>query len=582
MKRSSFMKSLRDDKWVKPFFKRYRVSFVLAIILGFASFVCAGALMFTSGYLITRAAEIPWTIMVIHFPTLFARIFGVGKPVFLYLERLTSHNWVLRMTSNLRSKLYDTVEKDAIFFKRHHRTGDILGLLTEDIGHIQNLYLRTIFPTVIGWLVYLFLVIAFGYFSLWFALVMLVLLAVIVLVIPLVSMLANAARQAKRKAARNELYSELADNVLGVSDWVFSGRNAEYTTKHARTQAEIRKIDQALDRSSRRRDLAIQVVFGVAVVLVLLWAGSYFGGTYGGDSVWIAAFVLGFLPLLDAFTPLPTAATETGIYTDSIERLNALPDSEERDEASTCEVTAPLTVQVKDVSFAYPESNRTVLDDLSITITQGEKIAVLGRSGSGKSTLASLVRGDLQPSAGSVAINGVATSSFGDDIARYIGVIQQQTYLFNQTLLDNLRLGNPKTSEEEVWEALDKVGLKEMVARLPKQLNTLVDEGGLRFSGGERHRIALARVLLQDTPIILLDEPMVGLDPVTEQALLDTLFRTTAGKTLIMITHHLQGVSKMDQVIFIEEGKLTMSGSPAGLEQTNAHYQRLLAFDKGL
>lgn len=582
MKRSSFMKSFRSDKWVKPFFKRYRVSFVLAIILGFFSFVCAGALMFTSGYLITRAAEIPWTIMVIHFPTLFARVFGVGKPTFLYLERLTSHNWVLRMTSNLRSKLYDTVEKDAIFFKRRHRTGDILGLLTEDIGHIQNLYLRTIFPTVIGWLVYLFLVIVFGYFSIGFALIMLVLLGVIVLLIPLVSMLANAARQAKRKASRNDLYSELADNVLGVSDWVFSGRNEEYLSKHAHTQAEIRKLDQALNRSSRRRDLAIQAVFGVVVVLVLLWAGSYFGGTHGGDSVWIAAFVLGFLPLLDAFTPLPTAATETGIYTDSIERLNELPDSEVQDEATDCEVAAPLTVSVENVSFAYPGSKRAVLDNLSLTITQGEKIAVLGRSGSGKSTLASLIRGDLRPSEGSVTINDVPASSFGDAISRYIGVIQQQTYLFNQTLLENLRLGNPTATEEQVWEAIEKVGLKEMVERLPKQLDTLVDEGGLRFSGGERHRIALARVLLQDTPIILLDEPMVGLDPVTEQALLETLFKTTAGKTLIMITHHLQGVSKMDQVIFIEGGTLTMSGAPAELERTNPHYQKLLAFDKGL
>ena len=121
-----------------------------------------------------------------------------------------------------------------------------------------------------------------------------------------------------------------------------------------------------------------------------------------------------------------------------------------------------------------------------------------------------------------------------------------------------------------------------MVAQLPEGLDTLVDEAGMRFSGGERHRVALARVLLQDVPIIILDEPTVGLDPATERALLETFFETTRDKTLVMITHHLQGTSMMDRVVFIEDGKLELSGSPADLEQTSARYQRLLAFDRGI
>ena len=120
-----------------------------------------------------------------------------------------------------------------------------------------------------------------------------------------------------------------------------------------------------------------------------------------------------------------------------------------------------------------------------------------------------------------------------------------------------------------------------MIERLPDGLLTLVDEAGMRFSGGERHRIALARVLLQNTPLILLDEPTVGLDPATERALLSTILRTTQGKTLIMITHHLQGVTDMDRVVFIEDGRVSLSGSPAELERTSEHYRRLLAFDRG-
>ena len=144
----------RADRWVAPFFKRYWKALALALFLGVATFGFASGLMVTSGFLISAAAALPGSILMIHLPTLFVRIFGIGKPILQYLERLTSHDWVLRMTSGLRSKLYGALERDAVFFRRSHRTGDILGLLAEDIGHLQNLYLRAVFPTVVAWLVY--------------------------------------------------------------------------------------------------------------------------------------------------------------------------------------------------------------------------------------------------------------------------------------------------------------------------------------------------------------------------------------------------------------------------------------------
>lgn len=146
----------------------------------------------------------------------------------------------------------------------------------------------------------------------------------------------------------------------------------------------------------------------------------------------------------------------------------------------------------------------------------------MGRSGSGKSTFASLLRGDLLPTQGSITLNGEPVASFGEDISEWIGVINQSPYLFHTTILNNLRIGNEEASEEEVWDVLKRVGLSEMVTALPEGLRTMVDEAGLRFSGGERHRLALARILLKKTPIILLDEPTVGLDPITEQAVLET------------------------------------------------------------
>ena len=594
------------DRWVVPFFKQYWKALALALVLGVATFGFASGLMVTSGFLISAAAEMPGSILMIHAPTLFVRIFGIGKPILQYLERLTSHDWVLRMTSGLRLKLYETLERDAIFFRRSHRTGDILGLLAEDIGHLQNLYLRTVFPTVVAWLVYALAVAVLGFFSPLFALALALVLGVEVFLVPLVSMLANRSRTMRRKALKNELYGELTDNVLGVSDWIFARRGAAYLARYQETQDALHRESAQLERFARRRDLVSTALFGLVAALLLVWAGGYFGGAPGGAANWIAAFVLGYFPLIDAFAPLPAAATEANVYRDSLRRLNELPnadaeggadteegkadacDGEADAEAATPDAAAALgepvspAIDVRDAVFCYPDSPRTILDGLSLTIPAGQKIAILGRSGSGKSTLASLIRGDLVPTEGSVTVGGVPASRFGDAMARQIGVIQQQTYLFNLTLRENLTIGNPEAADAEVWDALEHVGLAAMVRRLPEGLDTLVDEAGLRFSGGERHRIALARVLLQDTPIILLDEPTVGLDPATERALLRTFFENAQGRTLIMITHHLQGVSAMDRVVFIEDGKLELDGSPAELERESERYRRLLAFDRGL
>jgi ATP-binding cassette subfamily C protein CydC len=216
-----------------------------------------------------------------------------------------------------------------------------------------------------------------------------------------------------------------------------------------------------------------------------------------------------------------------------------------------------------------------------LDIKEGEKIAILGRSGSGKSTLASLLRGDLKASQGEITLGDADVSIVGDCISNYIGVIQQAPYLFNTTLLNNIRIGNQDASEEDVWKVLERVGLKEMVTDLSDGLYTMVDEAGLRFSGGERHRIALARILLKDVPIVILDEPTVGLDPITEQALLRVFMKELEGKTLVWITHHLKGIEHADRILFIENGQLELEGSPQELSQSSQRYRQLKASDDG-
>ncbi|MFT9213131.1 thiol reductant ABC exporter subunit CydC [Liquorilactobacillus ghanensis] len=576
-------KLFKQDSWVRPFLKKYRRSLILALILGFATFFCASALMFNSGYLISRSAALPENILLVYVPIVLTRAFGIGRPVFRYLERLTSHNWVLRLTSRLRLKLYQTLEQDAVFFKNQHQTGDVLGLLSDDIAHLQNLYLRTVFPTVIAWLIYVFIILALGWFSWWFGLVMLLFFGIIIFAFPLWSLLATAARQEQRKQLRTQLYTELTDNILGVSDWIFSQRTTDYLTTHQQHEQRLAEVKSQLQQFDRRRDFMVQVVFGIIAIMLLVWSSFRFPGSHGGAANWIAAFVLSLFPLVDAFAPLSQAAEETNIYQDSLKRLNQLPAIAAATAGETSQVLqGPYTLKIERLHFTYPQAATSALQQLDLTIKPGEKLAILGRSGSGKTTLAHLLRGDLKPTGGSVTLNGQPTWKLADQISRYIGVLHQAPYLFHTTLSNNLRLADENATDQQLWDVIERVGLKELVSSLPQQLETEVDEAGLRFSGGERHRLALARILLQQVPIVILDEPTVSLDPITEQALIETFNQQLHDKTLIWITHHLQGLSLMDQIIFIEDGQLQLSGSPEKLAANNQHYQQLLAVDRGI
>lgn len=601
----------RTDTWVKPFFARYWRVLALALALGLVAAAFAGGLMFTSGYMISLAATMPFTVLAVHLPSLYVRIFGVGKPVLSYLERLTSHDWALRMTSELRRRLYKALDAQPASSRALTKLGDVLGLLAEDIEHVQNLYLRTIYPLVIAWLLYVLVIVALGVFDLAVAAAMALLLGVVVFVMPVVSVCVNGARLERAKALKAELYADLTDNVLGVADWMYAGRTDDYLSRHRVLQAQADEIDAAVARFARLRDLASQLVFACAAVVVLLWVASVFGSTAdasaSGAAVaamasytpenalahagnWIAAFVLCLFPLIESFAPASEAAMGAITYGDSIERMNRLsgqdatvaPQPAGVSQDCEGERTSGGALTFSNVSFAYPGTESKVLSGLNLHVPAGQRLAVLGRSGAGKSTLAVLLRGDFAPCSGEVLVGGLRTCSMGEDASKHVGLIQQTPHLFNWSLRENLALGKLTARDEELVRVMERVGLSDLLARLPRGLDTLVDERGRRFSGGERHRIALARVLLSDVPVVVLDEPFAGLDPATEQELLDAMFEVLEGRTVVLITHHLQGVSACDRVVFVEGGRISIDGTPEELERENAYYRGLLAADRGL
>lgn len=608
------------------------------LALGLTASIFAVGLMFVAGYLISASADNISSILMLNLPLAFVQIFGLGKPIARYFERLKSHDWVLRLTSALRYQLF-TVAQAWQRANQRLQTGDVLESLAHDIEQVQNLYLRTVFPVLIAWMVGVLLVIIAGCFS--FALLVFALLTVLLLglILPAFAVVLNKARIAAITKQRTQLHEEVTDAVLGAQDVAIAGRGASITAVLQQKFDALQASERNVKRKDRARLVLIQVFLLIGCLVLVWWSAQQFGGVAGGRADWIIAVALGFFPLIEIFAPLPQQFESGVSQTESLQRLSSLGlagatvpsgtavpsgtgapsgtgvlsgatasvnSTKFVNPAVSVSLTPPYDIVFEHVSFAYPDNvavssgtattnsitvdtataatdvvAKTVLEDITLTIPYGQKIAVLGKSGSGKTTLARLLHGDITPSKGYVTLASVPIAKIRDFIWDYFGLISQDSYIFAMSIIDNLRIGKIEATESEIWDVLEAVDLKSYVETLPDGLNTMADEAGLRFSGGQRQRLVLARVLLQNPPIVVLDEPTVGLDPVTERVVLDTIQRVLADKTVVMITHHLQGIEDFDRVIFVEEGHLVMDGSPRALEQTNVRYQKLLMFDRG-
>lgn len=578
------MKGLREtfahDTWVMPYLRKYKGLLILVLFLGFMTFFSGGALMFNSGYLISEAARQPSSIIYIYVPVVLARAFGIARPTFRYIERLTSHNWVLKIVSDFRKKLYQTVERKASAIQRSHQTGDILSILADDIDHIENLYLRTVFPMVIGWLLYLFIVIGVGSLNWVVGLLMLLLLGIIVIVLPLASVATNGVREYRQHQIQHEFYTNLTDEVLGLGDWLISGRYDDFINlqkKPIKQIAQLRKKDHYFQWW---RSFFVQFVVLLTTITLLIWAANSFTATKSLAN-WVAAFALAIFPAVSPFLNMSQGLSEWPVYRRSIERVNQL-DRDQPAKVDQNQLEGHFKeLKIANVTFKYPDGDRNIVNDISMTIHPGEKVALLGPSGTGKSTFLKLLVGDLIPNDGQILANGKDVSSLQKVRSSLFGILDQQPYLFDTTVMNNVRLGNTNATDDEIKDAIAAVGLKDLIESLPDQYDTEVQEAGKRFSGGERQRLSLARILLQDAPIIILDEPTVSLDPITEKKLLDQVFDLLHNKTIIWVTHHLAGISHVDQVRFLENGHFDMQGTPQELYQQEPRFRQLYDLDRG-
>lgn len=571
------------NEWLFPFARRHWRGLFLALVLSLLAILCATGLLFTSGYLISKAALRPENILMIYVPIVGVRTFGTFRAVFNYMGRLASHNTILKILSEMRAHLYEKLESSALFIQSKYKAGNILSVLSEDIEHLQDLFLRTVIPGGIAVVIYVLWIATLGLFDLRFAFFMALYLLILLAVFPIVSLLWMRKRHRRISQSRHTLYEQLTDAVLGSADWMMSGRQERFLNQYEQLEQGARAQERALNSFRKGRDFLAQTLVGVCVIALVLWSGQL---THEGlmDPTLIAAFTLVIFSISEAFIPLSEAVERLPQYEQSINRLEEIKSSS----GASILCVSPdgwnkplkeVTISMNHVSFRYTEDGEWAVNDVSLSLKQGDKLAVIGRSGAGKSSLAHLVYGTLIPNKGTVTLNGTPAYQIGANRSKQISVLSQNPHLFDTSVLNNLSLGNPQASFSDVVQVAKRVGLHQLIEQLPEGYHTQMHEAGSIFSGGEQERVALARILLRDAPVVILDEPTVGLDPITERDLLKKIFDTLDGKTLIWVTHHLTGTENMDQIIFMENGQVGMRGTHEQLIQDSPRYRSLYELD---
>lgn len=568
---------------IVPYARKYNKTILSTILLGTLTILSAAMLTFTSGYLISRTSERPETILLVYIPIVAVRTFGISRAVLRYVERLLGHNAVLKIIADMRVRLYHVLEPQALFIRSRFQTGDLLGALADDIEHLQDVYIRTLFPTVIGLFLFSFSVIVLAVYDWKFALIMALLLAVVTFLYPMLSLYMMKKNQLQSKKLHSRLYNTMTEGIFGLRDWIISGRKDQYLSAFKEESHASHDVDKKLAYWQQSRTLQLQIFSGILVLIVGIWAGQQ---AAGGELLptYIAAFTLVTLPILEGLIPVSFAIERLPAYEASLQRIDAIhrQNHAEIQEELPADVAEDVSISFDDVSYAYGTEQRNAVQHITLSIRPGEKVAILGKSGAGKSTLIQLLLGNLEPTSGQVQVNGHPASRYGDSMYEMMGVLNQKPYLFATTVQNNIKLGDANATAQNVEYVANQVGLYDYLKTLPEGLATQMEETGQRFSGGERQRIALARILLKQTPVVILDEPTVGLDPVTEYSLIETLHRSLADKTVVWITHHLMGLEKMDRILFMDEGEVLMDGTHEELLATNERYRQLYMLDQGL
>lgn len=539
--------SFRDLAPILRLFLKRRPGAVIAGLMLAAATVLAGAgLLGLAGWFISATALAGLTAVGalafdVFAPAAVIRFLALARTVSRYGERLVTHDATLSILADLRERLFRGWALPGAARALLTHPAKLLFRLTADIDALDSLYLRVLVPASAAAAVGLGVGLILALLSLPLGLAVMAASLGGGLAITLTTALASRAAARKRAFAVEALRARVVDLVAGQTDLVMAGRLPAQTEAVLAADARLSAADHALNRIDIKAGAGFSILSAVLLAGVLLvTSGLAAAGRI--DAPLMAMALLITLGALEPFAGLRRGALELGRTLLAARRI-APRLAPAPDQIPLARPAAGLALGIEKVSFTHPGGQRSVVSDISLTLARGARLALVGPSGAGKSTLLALCAGEAEPAEGVIA-------------AIPSTLLTQHTQAFSDTVADNLRLAAPDMDQARLWNALDAAGLKAEVEAMRQGLETRLGEGGQGLSGGQLRRLALARLVLRDTPLWLLDEPTEGLDSATASDVLARLKANATDRTLVIATHMKREAELANLILVMEKGRI--------------------------
>jgi ATP-binding cassette, subfamily C, bacterial CydCD len=552
----------------------------LSILLGSLTIGSGIALMGTSAWLISTAALHP-SIAALELAVVGVRFFGIARAAFRYLERLVSHNVTFRLLGRLRAWFYESLEPLAPARLMEYRAGDLLARVIGDVNTLEAFYVRALAPPATAFLVGIAASVFLARSAVMLVAGLMASFLLLGLVLPIILQALSTRIGRDLVTQRAHLNASLVDSIQGLPDILAFGQGG---ARLAQIRTDGRRNGQAQRQMSRIGGLngaAFTFFANLAPWLVLVLAiPEVASGHIRG--VMLAPLVLVTASTFEAVAPLPLAAQTWSSTRAAARRLFELVDAEPAiAECAPRIAPSPTAIgtarlEFDTLSFRYATDLEPALRNISFRLEPGQRFAIVGPSGAGKSTLVSLLLRFWDYQCGEIYLNRRSIKDYSpDEVRRHIAVVSPNTYFFNTSVYENLLMSRRGVSRSEVERAANQAQIHDFIERLPRGYDTLIGEQGLRLSGGERQRLAIARAILKEAPLLILDEPTANLDAIVESQVLESLFRSMEGKSVLLITHRLIGLERTDEILVMEHGCIAERGTQAGLLGRDGAYRRL-------
>lgn len=563
-------------------YKKHWFGLSLGMLLGFLTLFASIGLLTLSGWFLSAAGVAGLTIARETFNYMLpgggVRALAMGRTAGRWGERVVSHNATFKLLTDLRVYFYEKLIPLIPGRVGAIRDADLLNRLVADVSAMDHVYLRLISPVILSLLGIGCLTGFLIWFDVEIGLTLGAILLVLVLTWPILFYKLGKSNGSRLTQNKAELRIRALDWISGHSELLLFGAEEKYRNKIDQVQTALMKNQQVNAHISGLANALLLLANGFTLILILWMSADGVGSTEPSPLIALAVFAT--LASVELLMPIAGAFQYLGQTLSSARRLNEIigaePEVQFPIQGKRVEDFNAVSIELNNISFGYQLDKDDVLavDRVSLSIPAASKVAILGKTGSGKSTILQLLTRYWDVVQGDIRLGGQHIRDLPEsELRRLISVVSQRVDILNGSLRDNLLIASPDATDAALNTALSNVGLDYLME--DQGLNQWLGEGGRQLSGGERRRIGIARGVLHNAPILLLDEPTEGLDRSTEASILALLEQHYQDKTVVFVTHRLVGLDKMDNILVLEQGKIVEQGQHQELLARQQRYYQL-------